>query len=99
MRCVLGGVFESDEFAPNIPQLGRKTKGPRFNRFHKESDDLTPDPSKQGAAGLGEKNITGRNQQYDGYLQDWDRPRNTQAEKVGNRLSRGDIIKGRNPNY
>jgi hypothetical protein len=33
-----GGGFESDEFSPNIPQLGRKFRGPRFNQ-HREADD------------------------------------------------------------
>lgn len=33
-----GGGFESDEFSPNIPQLGRHFKGPKFNRYHKEAN-------------------------------------------------------------
>lgn len=34
MAGAAGGGFESDEFSPNIPQLGRKYRGPRFNRHH-----------------------------------------------------------------
>lgn len=43
-----GGVFESDEFSPNIPQLDRKIKGPRFNRFHKEAQTRDPRAKNPG---------------------------------------------------
>lgn len=43
-----GGVFESDEFSPNIVQLGRKTKGRRFNRFHKEAQRRDPRKANPG---------------------------------------------------
>ena len=44
-----GGVFESDEFSPNIPILDRKTRGPRFNRFHKEANqNRKPDAKNPG---------------------------------------------------
>lgn len=46
-------------------------------------------------------NPQGRNQQYQNFLGSWKKPKNLQAEKSGNRgnsLSRGDFVKGYNPN-
>jgi hypothetical protein len=47
-KLPIGGVFESDEFSPNIPQLGRRTKGLRFNRYHKEAQTRNPHAKNPG---------------------------------------------------
>jgi hypothetical protein len=129
-----GGDFdESDEFSPNIPQLGRKFRGRRFNQYHREArganqmrdpfakspglnaaiSDPPPDmrlkPPMKGevdhrpnAAGTrrGSTMVAPR-------VGNWNKPQNLQAEKVGNKfaddssrkLSHGDFIKSRAPNY
>jgi len=106
---VAGGTFESDEFAPNIPQLGRKIRGKRFNVYHREADQTTKDPFAKNPGvnaaisdpppdmrlrppmrGEVDKNDRGRNKTYDMYVPAWQAPRSH---------SRGDLLKGRNPNY
>lgn len=104
LMVVVGGHFESDEFSPNIPQLGRKIKGPRFNKHYHESNQMRdphaknpgvnaaisdPPPDmrlKPPMRGEVDKNDRGRNKQYDNYVPAWQKPK-------------GDLLKGRNPNY
>lgn len=103
MVGVVGGDFESDEFSPNIPQLGRKTKGPRFNRYYKEAQDRNPRAKNPGVnsaivdpppdmrlkppmRGEVDKNDRGRSKLYDQYVPSWQKPK-------------GDLLKGKNPNY
>jgi hypothetical protein len=45
---MVGGVFESDEFSPNFPQLGRKVKGRRFNTHYRENQMRDPRAKNPG---------------------------------------------------
>lgn len=119
-----GGPFETDEFSPNIPQLDRKFRGPRFNKHHYESDNQDRDPFGKNPGvnaaisdpppdmrlrppmkGEVDHRNVGRTATTLNYVPSWAKPRNKDAEKTGNRyanddrLSSGDFLKGRNPNY
>jgi hypothetical protein len=105
-----GGTFESDEFAPNIPQLGRKFRGRRFNSYYHESrDPFAKNPGVNSAIsdpppdmrlrppmrGEVDKRPNIRSPQYDGSrIGSWDN-----STGKSRNLSRGDYLKGRNPNY
>lgn len=118
-----GGGFETDEFSPNIPQLGRKFRGPRFNKHHREADDqqmrdpFAKNPGVNAAISdpppdmrlrppmkgeVDHRNV-GRTATTLNYVPSWKKPRNKDAEKVGNkfanddRLSSGDFLKSKAP--
>jgi hypothetical protein len=125
-----GGDFESDEFSPNIPQLGRKFRGRRFNRYHESDDnhqskdpfaknpgvnaaisDPPPDmrikPPMRGEVDHRPNDVGTRrgSTMVAPRIGNWNKPNSLQTEKVGNKfandskLSHGDFIKSKAPNY
>lgn len=100
---LVGGPFESDEFAPNIPQLKRPFKGPRFNsRETQRKDPFAKNPGVNAAIsdpppdlrlkppmrGEVDKNDMGRSKQNKG-----------QTYLPSWAKPKGDIMKSRGANY
>lgn len=94
MLCVqvAGGDFEADSqsrspFAKNPGIEGATSDTP---------PDMRLKPPMRGEV---DKNDRGRNKQYDSFLPSFKKPKNLQAERSGNRLSHGDLVRGKNPNW
>jgi hypothetical protein len=111
MGEVAGGDFESDEFSPNFPQLGRRFKGKRFNSYYKETANYQPNPMAKNPgvnAAIADPPPDMRLEPpMRGEVDKNDMGRNKQYKgqtylpswKNPRNSSHGDLLKGKNPNY